>query len=109
MIVPGVSGSFLLVLIGQYAVIVTSLKALLVKPLAAVALGAALGILVFSKVIDVLLKKSPAVTYYFILGLIVASLYKIFPGVVVGYEHGLYCGGALIIGSLCSWGLSKVS
>ena len=109
MIVPGISGSFLLVLIGQYAVIVASIKALAIKPLAAVSFGAAIGILVFSKVIALFLKKNPAITYYFILGLILASLYEIFPGIPLGYEAGLYCGGALLLGSICSWGLSRIN
>lgn len=109
MIVPGVSGSFILVLIGQYAVIVASIKALAIKPLAAVSVGAAIGILIFSKIIAVLLKKNPAVTYYFILGLIVASLYEIFPGIPLGHEAGLYCGGALLLGSICSWGLARIN
>jgi putative membrane protein len=107
MIVPGVSGSFILVLIGQYALIVAAIKALAVKPLFAVAAGAVAGILVFSKIIDVLLKKVPAGTYYFILGLISASIYVIFPGVPYGWIYGLYCAIALIGGTLLSWVLSS--
>ncbi|MEA3489897.1 MAG: DUF368 domain-containing protein [Candidatus Omnitrophota bacterium] len=109
MIVPGVSGSFILVLLGQYALIISAIKDLAIRPLAVMALGAAAGILVFSKVIEACLEKIPSITYYFILGLIFASLYKIFPGLPGGGEKGLFCFGTFIAGTALSYLLSKIS
>jgi putative membrane protein len=81
MIVPGVSGSFILLILGQYENIVQALKGFDLAILAIVGISALSGIVVFSRVIFILLKKFPAFTYYFILGLIAGSLLRIFPGV----------------------------
>ena len=81
MIVPGVSGSFILLILGQYENIVKAIKGFDIVILAIVGIGAVLGIVVFSRMIYILLKKFPAFTYYFILGLIAGSLVRIFPGV----------------------------
>jgi len=109
MIVPGVSGSFILVLMGQYAVIIAAIKGLSAAPLAFVAAGAAAGILVFSKIIEVCLDKAPAVTYYFILGLITASFYKIFPGMPETTPAALFGAAAFLGGAGVSYLMSKVS
>ncbi len=80
MIVPGVSGSFILVLLGQYHYVIKSVKEFDVFPLIFLGAGIVLGIWAFAKLIDLLLKKYPKETMYFILGLVIASLYPIFPG-----------------------------
>jgi putative membrane protein len=107
MIVPGVSGSFILVLIGQYAVVIASIKEMALLPLAAVAGGAAAGVLVFSKAIELCLEKGPAVTYYFILGLISASFIKLFPGVPAGFSALAAAAASLGGGAVVSFVLSS--
>jgi putative membrane protein len=95
MIIPGVSGSFILILLGIYWTVLGALsglttilftsgftpeiitRILLISVLGA---GVVLGILVISRVMDYALKKFPAVTMYFILGLIIGSIYQLFPG-----------------------------
>ncbi|MBU0683990.1 MAG: DUF368 domain-containing protein [Candidatus Omnitrophota bacterium] len=109
MIIPGISGSFILVLMGQYAVIISAVKCLAVKPLIFMAIGAGFGILVFSRVIEVCLEKITAITYYFILGMIVASFYKIFPGIPTDKIVVFYCLIMFVIGTGISFLLSKVS
>lgn len=109
MIVPGISGSFILVLLGQYAVIIASIKAFAVKPLLFVGFGACLGILLFSKIIELCLEKAPAQTYYFILGLILASFYKIFPGIPEGTTQGMTCLAVFLAGVAVSFFMSKIS
>ena len=81
MIVPGVSGSFILVLLGQYHVVIKIIKTVDIIPIAFFFTGILLGIWLFAKIIDILLKKYPKETFYFILGLVIASLFAIFPGV----------------------------
>lgn len=95
MIMPGISGSFILVLLGQYHYIIRSLKNLSVLPLFLLGIGIGIGIWTFAKIIDYLLKRYPKETFYFILGLVVASLIPIFPGVPVGVWEKLI---ALIVG-----------
>jgi len=108
MIVPGISGSFILVLMGQYAVIIAAVKDLAVGPLLSMAAGAAIGILVFSRIIEACLERIPALTYYFILGLITASFYKIFPGIPAGGSVALLpCLGVFAAGAVVSYALSK--
>lgn len=107
MIVPGISGSFILVLMGQYAFIIAAIKELAVKPIGFMAVGAAVGILVFSKIIEACLEKIPALTYYFILGLIFASFYKIFPGLPQGNVPLLSCAGTFVAGTIATYFLSR--
>jgi putative membrane protein len=79
MIVPGISGSFILVLLGQYHTVIRAVKNVNVVLLLFLGTGIAIGIWVFAKLMDILLKKYPKETFYFIIGLVCASLYPIFP------------------------------
>lgn len=109
MIVPGISGSFILVLMGQYAVILSAVERFAVVPLMFVAVGTATGILVFSKIIETALKKSPAGTYYFILGLVTASLWVIFPGMPSSVTTALAGGVVFIAGAVLAYFMSRIS
>jgi putative membrane protein len=95
MIVPGVSGSFILILLGVYWKVLGALSGLTstifsegftvemitkISVLSAIFIGVVIGILIFSRVMSWALKNHPAVTMYLILGLIVGSLYQIYPG-----------------------------
>jgi putative membrane protein len=81
MIVPGISGSFILVLMGQYHVVIRIFKTMDFIPIGFFLTGILIGIWVFAKIINILLKNFPKETFYFILGLVIASLYSIFPGI----------------------------
>lgn len=80
MIVPGISGSFIMLLMGQYYIVTSCVADRELLPLGIVGIGIVLGIIIFAKIINVLLKKFPKETFYFILGLVIASLYSIYPG-----------------------------
>ena len=108
MIVPGVSGSFILVLLGQYGIIISAIKNIDIKVIGIVGVGAMMGIFIFSKIIKILLKKVPGGTYYFILGLIVSSLLEIFPGMPVSSSGMLIGAGALFLGIITSSLLAKL-
>lgn len=77
MIIPGFSGSALLVTLGEYGNILHYVDQRMIVPVALVGIGAVLGIIVFARLIDWCLKKIPALTFYFILGLIGASFVQI--------------------------------
>lgn len=77
MVMPGVSGSFVLVLLGYYETFINAVSSLNLPVLAVILVGVALGILLISKIIDILLKKAYTVTYSAILGLIAASLFSL--------------------------------
>jgi putative membrane protein len=87
MIVPGVSGSALLIVLGYYTAIVTNVAGEIfnfeqftynIQVIIPFGLGAVFGIILFSKVIEYLLKTYSKQTYFAILGFITASVIAIF-------------------------------
>jgi putative membrane protein len=84
MVTPGVSGAYIFLLTGTYEPIMQALASLTQPPIhwgviVAVAVGAGLGILICSRLIDLALKRQPALTFYAILGLICGSLVGLWP------------------------------
>ena len=82
MILPGISGSFILVLLGAYKPILKALDALQykdIKLLAVVAFGAIVGILSFSKLLNWLFDHHKNSTLAVLTGFILGSLNKIWP------------------------------
>ncbi|WP_428771720.1 DUF368 domain-containing protein [Treponema sp. HNW] len=80
MIIPGISGSFLMVIFGTYNTVIKAVADLNIAILIPVALGAAAGLLGGAAVIRILLKRFPAHTYAAILGLVAGSLAVLYPG-----------------------------
>lgn len=81
MILPGISGSFILLLLGLYDSVITAVTDFNIPILFIVAIGILFGFLIMTKIIDVLFKKYPQTAYFIILGLIIGSIYSIFPGI----------------------------
>lgn len=82
MILPGISGSFILVLLGAYKPILKALDELQykdIKLLAVVAFGAVVGILSFSKLLNWLFEHHKNSTLAVLTGFILGSLNKIWP------------------------------
>ncbi len=79
MVLPGVSGSMLLLLLGLYKPVVDSVSELNLLNIFLIGIGAAFGILFASRVIKSLLEKNASTTYAFLLGLIIASMMDLFP------------------------------
>lgn len=79
MILPGISGSFILLLLGIYPTILTAVKELNIPVLGLFTLGTVVGILSFSHVLSWLLNKYRAATLVFLTGLMVGTLPKIWP------------------------------
>ncbi len=77
MLLPGVSGSMLLLLFGAYYTVTTAIDARDIFTLMPVAVGAGLGLLAGSKIIDFCLTRLPVVTYYAILGMVIGSLFAV--------------------------------
>ncbi len=84
MLLPGVSGSFVLLLLGAYSTAIAALSDLNLPIIAVIGAGVAVGFIVSSKVIHYLLNKFPAVMYSIIIGLIAGSVFVIFPGLPTG-------------------------
>jgi putative membrane protein len=79
MILPGISGSFILLLLGMYTPILIAAKSFDVITLATFALGCVLGLLAFSHILSWLLKKQRDITLIFLTGLMIGTLNKIWP------------------------------
>lgn len=74
MIVPGISGSFLLLLMGEYQNILSYINNFSVVPLMYFGVGVLIGGIGFTKIINYFLHKYRSLTLFFILGIIIASL-----------------------------------
>lgn len=79
MVIPGLSGSLMLTIMGMYETAITAVKDLNIALILPVGIGACVGILAGAKIISILLKKFRQSTYAVIIGLIVGSLLTIFP------------------------------
>lgn len=86
MIIPGISGSFIMLLLGMYTTILTAISALNILILIPVCLGCGLGILGCAKLIDKLFAHFPQQTYGGILGLMIGSIFVIFPSYTLNVE-----------------------
>ena len=79
MILPGISGSFLLVLLGKYEFVLRAVNERDLVSVGFVGLGAAAGIVLFSQVLSWLLHRYHDLTVAFLTGLMLGSLRKIWP------------------------------
>lgn len=79
MILPGISGAFILLLLGKYQYIMHAVGALDIPVIAVFVVGAAVGIVLFSHLLSWLLKHRHDVTVAVLMGFMVGSLNKVWP------------------------------
>lgn len=79
MILPGISGSFILVLLGKYFFIMEAVKNLHLVVLLFFAAGACIGITTFSRILSYALKKIRDITLAVLTGFMLGSLNKVWP------------------------------
>lgn len=79
MILPGISGSFMLLILGQYDYVLTAISERDLPPVIVVGLGAVAGIIAFSRVLSFLLAHYYHVTVALLVGFMAGSLWKIYP------------------------------
>jgi len=79
MILPGISGSFILVLLGLYQVVLGAVKSLDVGVMLTFAAGCVVGLLSFARLLSWLLKRWRDLTLAFLTGLMLGSLNKVWP------------------------------
>lgn len=88
MIMPGVSGSMVLVLLGAYTSVLTAISALNLPILIPVAFGVLVGLFGGAKIINYCMKHHEQQTYFAILGLIAGSILPII--LRAGHTPGLH-------------------
>lgn len=101
MIIPGISGSLVMVMLGQYKSIMAAIAAMDILYLLPFGIGCLLGLIFIAKLIKYLLKNHERATYSAILGFVLGSILPIFPGwnvaVSVSGIIAFVIGGACII------------
>lgn len=115
MIMPGVSGSMVLLILGEYYLFksylanVTSFSLDVIMPLGFMAIGIAFGIVISAKLCQYFTRTHKAGFLSLILGLIVASSLVLIP-FDVSYDLGLIATSlaAVIFGGIIVYGLSKI-
>ncbi|MBY7142331.1 DUF368 domain-containing protein [Virgibacillus sp. NKC19-3] len=80
MIVPGISGSFMLLLLGVYSTVISALSNLQLGIIIVTGIGIACGFAVMSKIIHYFLTHHYTGTFAIIIGLVIGSIFVVFPG-----------------------------
>ena len=137
MILPGISGSFILLIIGVYGAVISNIKTFFSSPgaesflfLSVFGLGCAAGLVAFVRIMKFLFEKCRDRTLYFLIGLILGSIvvlwpFKTFPersagkmkiGIVSAANRlpqnkseALFCAGFFVIGVLGAGFLNRVA
>lgn len=135
MLLPGISGSFLLLILGAYAPVLLAVKTLDVPKIAAFGTGAVLGLLTFSRALKWLLAVHRRQALSVLTGFLVGSLQALWPwkaqvrplythsdgriewllenvapaslGAEVGLAVGLAVTGGALVWGLQRWGASR--
>ena len=88
MVIPGISGSLLMLILGVYTIVMKSIPSLFIPSeffhalflLLPNGIGVLIGLICGAKLVAWLLKKAPNHTYAVILGLLLGSAVNLFPG-----------------------------
>ncbi|QSX04703.1 DUF368 domain-containing protein [Sedimentibacter sp. zth1] len=86
LILPGISFSYMLLILGLYEPTLMAIHTLQIQFLLPMCLGIIIGIFITAKIIRFVLKKYPLQTYLVIIGFVLASLKYIYPGTSTGNE-----------------------
>lgn len=79
MILPGISGAFILVLLGSYAVVIEGIKDVNLSIIAVFGAGCVIGLLAFSKLLKFLFENYKSLVLAILTGFLFGSLVKIWP------------------------------
>ncbi|MFO7681370.1 MAG: DUF368 domain-containing protein [Chloroflexota bacterium] len=77
MILPGISGAFILFLLGKYATVLSAVNNQDIVTLGLIVIGAAIGLILFSQVLSVMFKRYHDYTLAVLIGLMLGSLRKL--------------------------------
>ncbi|MBW2978631.1 DUF368 domain-containing protein [Candidatus Woesearchaeota archaeon] len=93
MLLPGVSGSFMLLMLGQYKFMLETLRGLKLGYILSFLVGAIISLVISSRILAYLLKKHHSKTMWFLIGLMVGALRLPFEKIVYsGMEWNVFSG-----------------
>ena len=79
MILPGISGSFILVLLGSYHIVLEAIKSRDLMIIGLFAVGCLVGLLTFARLLKFLFNHFKEITIALLTGFMIGSLYKVWP------------------------------
>lgn len=86
LVLPGISVSYMLLLMGLYEEIIKALNDVYIPFLLPLAIGLFIGVVATTRILELLMEKHPQGTYLIILGFVLGSVVGVFPGVPSGIE-----------------------
>ena len=84
LVLPGISVSYMFLLLGMYDTILSAVSTLDFPFLVPLGIGLVLGIVATTRILENCMTKAPKPTYLIILGFLFGSVYEIFPGIPEG-------------------------
>lgn len=112
LILPGISASHMLLLLGIYEEIMASVAGMHFLSLLPLVMGVGLGVLLTARLLETAMLRYPRPAYLMILGFVLASLAELAPGIPKWKEDGMggmpvVCAFALAAGFLLLYGFSR--
>ncbi len=107
LVLPGISFSYFMLLLGLYDEMLLAIKSLYLPFLIPLGIGLVVGILTTTKVLERLMDRYPTPTYLIIMGFMLGSLVQVFPGIPSGWDWPI-CATTLALGVLAIIGLSRL-
>ena len=107
LVLPGISVSYLLLMMDMYNTVIQSISRLYLPYLLPLGAGVLLGIILTTKLLERAMEKHPQQTYLLILGFVLGSLPELFPGFPVSVPQWLMCLFSLALGGGAIWLLSS--
>ncbi len=98
LVLPGISTSHILLILGMYEAVWGAVSGLNFVYLLPIFLGALTGIMLSAKILDRAMTRFPRQTYMLIIGFVLASIIDIFPGLPSGFGI-LGCIGGFVLGA----------
>ncbi|WP_231756864.1 DUF368 domain-containing protein [Microbulbifer elongatus] len=111
MILPGISGSFILLMIGIYPQVIAAVHQLQISALIWFAAGAGCGLLLFSRLLSWLMRRFPSVTLSFLVGVLLGSLKIVWPWKLADSATGALINAKLApaLANVSPWEFAEVS
>ncbi len=109
MVIPGISGSMVVLILGYYELMTLSISKLNIVFIIPFAIGILVGIMGILKLIKYLLDKHYTRTYSCIVGFVIGSLLMVFPGLPVGIMGYIITVICIAVGVILSYMVEKYS
>ena len=101
-VIPGISSTVILMLLGVYNLYLSSVSAINLSVLIPMGIGLFFGCIIFMKLIKFLLDKFYIKTFYSIIGFTIGSIFVLFPNSIYSIQDGIICILDILLGLLLS-------